>query len=236
MKNTKQSIGRPPTEECKSCFGKGYYYNDDDDWRDPDGGVSVRRCPDDECVHGKEWEETKNREEQEAEERWVRNGGRLPGQNVKENKMNITKEYLIGVIKEEMAKVLRENVDSLTQQQRRYIAAATEPAEVPEDHSGIPDYKHPSLLSWKEDPGEFQGAPDDDWGQAEHGVLRDSWDISELKVPPRKFPEAELGWYVIERKMLGDGSAVAGPFVDWEAAAYAADEISGRPRENIYDR
>jgi hypothetical protein len=102
MKNTKQSIGRPPTEECKSCFGKGYYYNDDDDWRDPDGGVSVRRCPDDECVHGKEWEETKNREEQEAEERWVRNGGRLPGQNVKENKMNITKEYLAKVIKEEL--------------------------------------------------------------------------------------------------------------------------------------
>ena len=102
MKNTKQSIGRPPTEECKSCFGKGYYYNDDDDWRDPDGGVSVRRCPDDECVHGKEWEETKNREEQEAEERWVRSGGRLPGQNVKENKMNITKEYLAKVIKEEL--------------------------------------------------------------------------------------------------------------------------------------
>jgi len=102
MKNTKQSIGRPPTEECKSCFGKGYYYNDDDDWRDPDGGVSVRRCPDDECVYGKEWEETKNREEQEAEERWVRNGGRLPGQNVKENKMNITKEYLAKVIKEEL--------------------------------------------------------------------------------------------------------------------------------------
>lgn len=99
MKNTKQSIGRPPTEECKSCFGDGYYYNDDDDWRDPDGGVSVRRCPDDECVHGKEWEETKNREEQEAEERyrvW------LKGQNVKENKMNITKEYLAKVIKEEL--------------------------------------------------------------------------------------------------------------------------------------
>jgi len=149
--------------------------------------------------------------------------------------MKITKQHLIQVIKEEVAKILHENVDSLTQQQRRYIAIATEPFELPKDHNGIIDYKHPSLLSWEEDPGEFQGAPDDDWGQAEHGVIRDSWDISELKVPPRKFPEAELGWYVIERKILGDGSAVAGPFVDWEAAAGAADEISGRPREYMYD-
>ena len=166
MKNTKQSIGRPPTEECKSCFGKGYYYNDDDDWRDPDGGVSVRRCPDDECVHGKEWEETKNREEQEAEERWVRNGGRLPGQNVKENKMNITKEYLAKVIKEEL-EAMQDDVIEIQDAIERYKKNPT--IEIQD-----------AIERYKKDPAAWNLAKKDYMGMAKGD---DAWGMRQTHYP-----------------------------------------------------
>jgi len=101
MKITKQPTSNPPTEECKSCFGKGYYYYDDDDYRDPDNENGVRPCLDSECVHRKEWIETRKREQAEAE---VRYREWLKARNLKENKMKITKEYLTQIIKEEIEK------------------------------------------------------------------------------------------------------------------------------------
>ena len=151
--------------------------------------------------------------------------------------MKITRSQLKQLIKEEISKVLSENVASFTKRQGDYIAIAAEPAEVPLDQGDPRDIEHPSLLSWETDPGEYDDDryPDDDpWARAAHYNMNDSWYVAELKEPPRKFPEAALGWYVVEHPFGRRPRAVAGAFGSWEDAAAAADEISGVSRKHSY--
>jgi hypothetical protein len=124
----------------------------------------------------------------------------------------------------------------LSKQQQKYIAAAIHVPEHeeywPDDSMKGGDIEHPQMYQWSEQMGEFEGDPDDEWGHAEHGNTADSWHVEELREPPNKFPEAELGWYVIHSPFHGNRKAIAGPFKNWEAAAKEADNYG--EREHLY--
>ena len=116
----------------------------------------------------------------------------------------------------------------ITETQAAYIASATH-CPAPEEYwpEGVPakDVEHAEMYSWGDKNEEEI-----------EGYASSGWHVKELREAPYKFPEAELGWYVIFHPGGWSGSSIAveGPFENWEDAAAAADLRGDRfhPRDD----
>ena len=87
--------------------------------------------------------------------------------------------------------------------------------------------EHPYMYCWNEDRGECPEDADE-WMRAEWNNWNLSWYVGELREVPDKFPEAQLGWYVIQHREGSNERAVEGPFENWLAAATSADKYGIR--------
>jgi len=122
---------------------------------------------------------------------------------------------------------------------RSQIAASTHTYSSPEIEEIWPsdvrgkDVDHPYMYIWIEDMGpcldDGVHSPVDRWGTI---TAASAWSVQELRKPPRKFQEAELGWYVVHIPFSGINDAVAGPYGTWEEAADKADSFG--TRDHIY--